>query len=70
ARHGRSIARGIAERYLRADHVEELLVYPVTTETTDHPGGYRAALEEFYEEAAGRLAAHLDAGRTVAVLAE
>ncbi|MDT0412205.1 MULTISPECIES: precorrin-2 C(20)-methyltransferase [Streptomyces] len=70
ARHGRSIARGIAERYLREDHVEELLVYPVTTETTDHPGGYRGALEEFYEEAAARLAAHLDAGRTVAVLAE
>jgi precorrin-2 C20-methyltransferase/precorrin-3B C17-methyltransferase len=70
ARHGRSIARGIAERYLRPGHVEELLVYPVTTETTDHPGGYRGALEEFYEEAAARLSAHLDAGRTVAVLAE
>ncbi|MBB5118730.1 precorrin-3B C17-methyltransferase [Streptomyces eurocidicus] len=70
ARHGRSIARSIAERHLRPDHVEEQLVYPVTTETTDHPGGYRAAMEEFYEEAAARLAAHLDAGRTVAVLAE
>ncbi|MEU1373741.1 precorrin-2 C(20)-methyltransferase [Streptomyces triculaminicus] len=70
ARHGRSIARSIAERHLRPDHIEERLVYPVTTETTDHPGGYRAAMEEFYEEAAARLAAHLDAGRTVAVLAE
>ncbi|MGW1077263.1 precorrin-2 C(20)-methyltransferase [Streptomyces sp. NPDC002537] len=70
ARHGRSIARSIAERHLRADHIEEALVYPVTTETTDHPGGYRGAMEEFYEEAAARLAAHLDAGRTVAVLAE
>ncbi|WP_031034232.1 SAM-dependent methyltransferase, partial [Streptomyces sp. NRRL WC-3725] len=46
------------------------LVYPVTTETTDHPGGYRGALNDFYEEASARLAAHLDAGRTVAVLAE
>ncbi|MEU7314463.1 precorrin-2 C(20)-methyltransferase [Streptomyces sp. NPDC007083] len=70
ARHGRSIARSIAERHLRADHVEEALVYPVTTESTDHPGGYRGALEDFYTEASARLAVHLDAGRTVAVLAE
>ncbi|MCC3773710.1 precorrin-2 C(20)-methyltransferase [Streptomyces sp. UNOB3_S3] len=70
ARHGRSIARSIAERHLRPGQIEEPLVYPVTTETTDHPGGYRGALEEFYEKAAARLAAHLDAGRTVAVLAE
>ncbi|SCK05114.1 precorrin-2 C(20)-methyltransferase [Streptomyces sp. WMMB 322] len=70
ARHKRSIARSIAARHIRDDHVEEALVYPVTTEGTDHPGGYRGALEEFYAEASGRLAAHLDAGRTVAVLAE
>lgn len=70
ARHGRSIARSIAERYIRPDHIEEALVYPVTTETTGHPGGYRGALDEFYAEAAARLAVHLDAGRTVAVLAE
>ncbi|MGW2469904.1 precorrin-2 C(20)-methyltransferase [Streptomyces bauhiniae] len=70
ARHKRSIARSIAERHLRADHIEEPLVYPVTTETTDHPGGYRGAMEDFYAEASARLAAHLDAGRTVAVLAE
>ncbi|MET7903620.1 precorrin-2 C(20)-methyltransferase [Streptomyces sp. NPDC005355] len=70
ARHGRSIARSIAERHLRPDHIEERLVYPVTTEGTDHPGGYRGAMEEFYAQASARLAAHLDAGRTVAVLAE
>ncbi|MFD3678772.1 precorrin-2 C(20)-methyltransferase [Streptomyces sp. NPDC058613] len=70
ARHGRSIARSIAAKHLREDHVEEPLVYPVTTETTDHPGGYQGAMDEFYESAAARLAAHLDAGRTVAVLAE
>ncbi|MEV5982928.1 precorrin-2 C(20)-methyltransferase [Streptomyces sp. NPDC052114] len=70
ARHGRSIARSIAAAHIRADHIEEALVYPVTTETTDHPGGYRGALDDFYEEAAARLAVHLDAGRTVAVLAE
>ncbi|MEU1194701.1 precorrin-2 C(20)-methyltransferase [Streptomyces sp. NPDC005813] len=70
ARHGRSIARSIAAQHLRPDHIEEPLVYPVTTETTDHAGGYRGAMEEFYAEASARLAAHLDAGRTVAVLAE
>jgi precorrin-2 C20-methyltransferase / precorrin-3B C17-methyltransferase len=70
ARHGRSIARSIAAPYLRGDQVEEQLVYPVTTETTDHPGGYEAAIEEFYEQAAARLMAHLAQGRDVALLAE
>lgn len=70
ARHGRSIARGIAEPYLRPGQLEEHLVYPVTTETTDHPGGYAGALEDFYIEATGRIAAHLAAGRNVALLAE
>jgi precorrin-2 C20-methyltransferase/precorrin-3B C17-methyltransferase len=68
ARHGRSIARAIAEPYLRAGQVEEALVYPVTTEDTDHPGGYDGALAEFYERIAGRLADHLDAGRDVVLL--
>ncbi|MEV0060999.1 precorrin-3B C(17)-methyltransferase [Nocardia sp. NPDC050718] len=69
ARHGRSISRGIAEPYLRAGQIEEHLVYPVTTETTDHPGGYQGAIDEFYEQAAARLAVHLAAGRSVALLA-
>jgi len=70
ARHGRSIARRIAEPYLRPGQIEEHLVYPVTTEDTDHPGGYTGAMEEFYTRAAARIAAHLDAGRDVALLAE
>ncbi len=70
ARHGRSIARGIAEPYLRPGQIEEHLVYPVTTETTDHPGGYAGAMEDFYREAGDRIAAHLEAGRSVALLAE
>ncbi|MEV0335051.1 precorrin-3B C(17)-methyltransferase [Nocardia sp. NPDC050717] len=69
ARHGRSISRGIAAPYLRAGQIEEHLVYPVTTETTDHPGGYQGAIDEFYEQAAARLAVHLAAGRSVALLA-
>ncbi|MEV0853540.1 precorrin-3B C(17)-methyltransferase [Nocardia fluminea] len=69
AKHGRSISRAIAEPYLRAGQLEEHLVYPVTVETTDHPGGYQGAIDEFYEQAAARLATHLAAGRTVALLA-
>ncbi|WP_433502218.1 precorrin-2 C(20)-methyltransferase [Pseudonocardia halophobica] len=70
ARHGRSIARRIAEPHLRGGQIEEPLVYPVTTETVDHPGGYQGAIDEFYAEAAERLAAHLAAGRDVVLLAE
>ncbi|MCC5581406.1 precorrin-2 C(20)-methyltransferase [Microtetraspora sp. AC03309] len=70
ARHGRSIARSVALPYLRGDQIEEALIYPVTTETTDHPGGYQGALDDFYVECAARLAAHLDAGRDVVVLCE
>jgi precorrin-2 C20-methyltransferase/precorrin-3B C17-methyltransferase len=70
ARHGRSNARRCAEPYLHAEQIEEPLVYPITVETTDHPGGYRGALDDFYADAAARLAEHLDAGRDVVVLAE
>ena len=70
ARHGQSVARSIAEPYLRGDQIEEQLVYPVTTETTAHPGGYEGAIEEFYSRAAERLMAHLAAGRDVVLLAE
>jgi precorrin-2 C20-methyltransferase / precorrin-3B C17-methyltransferase len=70
ARHGRSIARGIAEPYLRPGQIEEHLVYPVTTGTADHPGGYAGAMEDFYRECAEKIGAHLEAGRNVALLAE
>ncbi|MEY2441888.1 MAG: precorrin-2 C20-methyltransferase / precorrin-3B C17-methyltransferase [bacterium] len=70
ARHGRSVARRIAASYLRAGVVEVALTYPVTTEVSDHPGGYEAALVEFYDAAAAQLTEHLDAGRDVAVLCE
>lgn len=66
----RSNARRIAADLLPVGVVEEELTYPVTTGTTDHPGGYAGAMAEFYEQAAARLAAHLDAGRDVVLLAE
>ena len=45
-------------------------VYPVTTETTDHPGGYRARSASSTTRPPRRLAEHLDAGRDVVVLCE
>jgi precorrin-2 C20-methyltransferase/precorrin-3B C17-methyltransferase len=42
----------------------------VTTGETDHPGGYEGAISEFYDACAAELAAHLQAGRDVAVLCE
>jgi precorrin-2 C20-methyltransferase / precorrin-3B C17-methyltransferase len=70
AAHGRSIARAAAEPYLRADQTEEVLTYPVTTEASDHPGGYEGAMAEFYAEVSERLARHLQDGRDVVVLCE
>jgi precorrin-2 C20-methyltransferase/precorrin-3B C17-methyltransferase len=67
---GRSIARSIADRLISENAVEELLIYPVTTGSTEHPLGYYGAVDEFYDESAERLRKHLDAGRTVVVLAE
>jgi precorrin-2 C20-methyltransferase/precorrin-3B C17-methyltransferase len=67
---GRSIARTIADSLISADAVEELLIYPVTTGSTDHPLGYYGAVADFYDESAERLSKHLDAGRDVVVLAE
>lgn len=68
--HGRSIARSIAVDLLPAGVIEEALVYPVTTERTEHPGGYQGAMADFYDASAERLAVHLRAGRTVVVLCE
>jgi precorrin-2/cobalt-factor-2 C20-methyltransferase len=50
--------------------IEEPLGYPVTTEIDRRHADYKSATAGFYEEAAARVAAHLDAGRTVAVLSE
>src|SRR6478735_5430921 len=65
-----SNARRIAASLIPSGVVEEELRYPVTTGDTDHPGGYAGAMAEFYEESASRLAAHLEAGRSVVLLSE
>jgi precorrin-2 C20-methyltransferase/precorrin-3B C17-methyltransferase len=67
---GRSIARSVVADLINPDATEELLIYPVTTGDTAHPLGYQGAIADFYDESAERLGKHLDAGRTVVVLAE
>ena len=65
-----SIARAIADELIAPGTLEEELRYPVTTGIVEHPAGYHGWLAEFYESCAARLAVHLEAGRTVVVLAE
>jgi precorrin-2 C20-methyltransferase / precorrin-3B C17-methyltransferase len=65
-----SHARRIADSYLPAGVVEEELRYPVTTGTTDHPGGYAGAMADFYDETERRLRGHLEAGRHVVLVSE
>ena len=67
---GRSIARSIVADLISEDATEELLIYPVTTGDAKHPLGYYGVIADFYDESAERLGKHLDAGRTVVVLAE
>jgi precorrin-2/cobalt-factor-2 C20-methyltransferase len=65
-----SNARAIAAKHLKPG-VEELpLLYPVTTEIPQHEPAYRDMLRAFYDEAAAAIAARLDEGRNVAVIAE
>ena len=65
-----SHARAIAAQHLRRQVVELPLLYPVTTELPKCSKDYRDALRDFYEQAATDIAAHLDAGSTVAVICE
>ena len=70
ARHGQSNARLIVAAELVCGQIEVPMIYPVTTEQSEHSGGYEAALSEFYDGMAEQLAAHLSAGRDVAILCE
>ena len=65
-----SHSRAIVERHLRAEVTELPLHYPVTTELPSCSDGYRDAIRDFYDTAAARIAAHLEAGRVVAVISE
>lgn len=63
-------ARASVAGHLRSDVIELPLLYPVTTEIDKDHADYKAQILAFYEESAEAVAAHLAAGRTVAVLSE
>ncbi len=65
-----SHSRAIVAAHLRADVAELPLLYPVTTELPKCSAGYRDAIGDFYDGAAAAIAAHLESGRTVAVICE
>jgi precorrin-2/cobalt-factor-2 C20-methyltransferase len=65
-----SHARAIVADHLRAGTEELPLLYPMTTEQPKTAACYRDALAAFYDASAGAVARHLDAGRTVAIIAE
>src|SRR5690606_8256390 len=63
-------ARAIVHGHMRPGIVELPLHYPVTTEIDKDHDDYKTQILAFYEQSAAAVAAHLDAGRTVAVLSE
>lgn len=66
----RGNAFGIIEAHLQAQQTLLPLVYPVTTEALPAPLSYEQVISDFYDEASEQVAAHLDAGRDVAVICE
>ncbi len=66
----RGNAFGIIEGHLQAQQTLLPLVYPVTTEALPAPLSYERIISDFYDEASLHVAAHLDAGRDVAVICE
>ena len=66
----RGNAFGIIEAHLQAEQILLPLVYPVTTEALPAPLSYEQVIRDFYDEASLQVAAHLDAGRDVAVICE
>jgi precorrin-2/cobalt-factor-2 C20-methyltransferase len=67
----RGNARVTADAICPPDPVREIeLAFPVTTEANVGEPGYDGPIAAFYEEAAARLAAEMEAGRSVAVLCD
>ncbi|HEY7666347.1 MAG TPA: precorrin-2 C(20)-methyltransferase [Xanthobacteraceae bacterium] len=65
-----SNARAIIADQLKSGIEELPLVYPVTTEVPKDEPVYRSTMREFYDAAAATIAAHIEAGRVVAVVCE
>ncbi len=70
AKHGNSNARAIVSSEIGSQQIELPMIYPITTEATDHPGGYEGAISDFYDDMAEQIAVHLDHGHDVAILCE
>ena len=66
----RGHARAIADRWMPSACEEMPLFYPVTTEMHFSDPAYVAQMRDFYANATGDIAAHLQAGRDVALLCE
>ena len=66
----RGNARAIVDCWLKPSHVELPLFYPMTVELHFDDPPYQDALARFYKESAMAIAAHLEAGRDVALLSE
>lgn len=62
--------RAIVEAHIRPGTLELPLAYPVTVETHKDEADYRGPIADFFDRSADDIAAHLDAGRHVAVLSE
>lgn len=62
--------RAIVEAHIRSGTLELPLVYPVTVETNKDEADYRGPIADFFDRSAEEIAAHLDAGKNVAVLSE
>ena len=65
-----SNARAIVAAHLRPSVAEIALHYPVTTELPRSTPAYCDTMRSFYDASARAVAAHLDAGRSVAVICE
>jgi precorrin-2/cobalt-factor-2 C20-methyltransferase len=71
AKQGRSGNGRAIVQHLIADRAELLpLYYPVTTEIDKGEAAYQSQITGFYDASAAAVAAHLDAGKTVAILSE
>ena len=66
----RGNGRGIVDGIVRDGTIELPLYYPVTTEIHRQKPEYVHQVTSFYEASTEMIAAHLDAGRNVAVLSE
>ncbi len=67
----RGNARATADAVIAPDPAREIeLAFPVTIEVPVEDAAYAGLIAAFYDDAAARLAAEMEAGRTVAVLCD